>query len=492
MSALMILILLQVSITYMYVRPFFQDHGKNVNEYEYPYKLKPQNTAVPSRTHVSVTNLPAPGIETNYRVHHRTFNQNKLLKDQSVSEYKHLVSKVRVHQSKWLLHLFSKSRYYCNEKIEILDNVTALFRNVIVDPSLASVGANSTVRIQDGEFYRLEKGFMTVDNCSNMPTNKNLYIDGGSSHHIKQLNKAVVLSKDPMKINRTMQEYESDFVIMTTRYEYANVYWTVTDLYNAFLMLQLYNRTFNNTDLLIFDAHPQTQLDDIFDGVFRRVLRPNDLRGTTRFRNLLQCFQRGKSPMLRQIHTPLPLINEFRYQALSALQIQLSSLEDRQMRCQAKRLNVLFIWRRNYVAHPRNPRGMIARKISNEGELLNATKQRFPKYNITGKQLDKYPVRTQLDIMSKADIMVGMHGAAFGFVVFMQEGSGVLEMWPKGVKENWHMEYLAKRNGLYYQSWKNMDERNENREQKKTRVSAQTVNKIVEELTISVCSKYTG
>lgn len=99
-------------------------------------------------------------------------------------------------------------------------------------------------------------------------------------------------------------------------------------------------------------------------------------------------------------------------------------------------------------------------------------------------------MKRQLEVIGNTDIMIGMHGAGFSFVVFMQDGSGVLEMWPKGIQGNWHMEYLAKRNRLYYKSWQDTIEKNEDRKEKKTKISTEVVKKLVEELSASVCSRY--
>ena len=59
-------------------------------------------------------------------------------------------------------------------------------------------------------------------------------------------------------------------------------------------------------------------------------------------------------------------------------------------------VNVLFIWRRNYVAHPRNPSGKIQRKIANEKELVQILKHNFPHYNVRGIQMEKFSMTRQV------------------------------------------------------------------------------------------------
>ena len=121
----------------------------------------------------------------------------------------------------------------------------------------------------------------------------------------------------------------------------------------------------------------------------------------------------------------LPLMKEFRHFVLSRFGLTEQHTRD----CSS--LGVLFIWRRNYVAHPRNPSGIIARKISNENEILTASINAFPNWKIKGVQLDRYEIREQLELLCKADIIIGMHGAAFSFAFVLAPGSGVIEMYPR-------------------------------------------------------------
>lgn len=74
------------------------------------------------------------------------------------------------------------------------------------------------------------------------------------------------------------------------------------------------------------------------------------------------------------------------------------------------------------MAHPRNPSGRVSRKISNEEEIINASRKAFPGHNVQGYQLDAFNVTTQLEILAATDIMIGMHGAAFGFTLLLPQG----------------------------------------------------------------------
>ena len=141
------------------------------------------------------------------------------------------------------------------------------------------------------------------------------------------------------------------------------------------------------------------------------------------------------------------------------------------------------------MAHPRNPSGVVSRKIKNEHELLKATRKRFnnTEYNITGVQLDSLNVSAQLELLSKTDIMIGMHGAAFGFSLFLPQGGGIIELYPKGPAKNWHMEYLAKWNKLHYSTWSNTNSNLEDFVNKYTTVPPDVVLMLLNKMTRKIC-----
>lgn len=70
-------------------------------------------------------------------------------------------------------------------------------------------------------------------------------------------------------------------------------------------------------------------------------------------------------------------------------------------------LNILFLWRRDYLAHPRQTSSFrrtnstIQRKIKNEQELFDAVKSTYPQHNVNGVQLDLFTMEDQLKVVGK-------------------------------------------------------------------------------------------
>ena len=49
------------------------------------------------------------------------------------------------------------------------------------------------------------------------------------------------------------------------------------------------------------------------------------------------------------------------------------------------KLRMLLIRRHDYLAHPRNPKGAVARKIANEDEVRDALRAAFPDAQVCGE-----------------------------------------------------------------------------------------------------------
>jgi len=243
-----------------------------------------------------------------------------------------------------------------------------------------------------------------------------------------------------------------EFTIAIERYEYVNLYHSMTDWYNAFLMMQFFGRTPAQTNILIVDAHPYGSLDPVWPQLFNSTFRLSALPSKTRFRRLVWSIVGYNSPMKIYISPYPPLLEEFRRFFLSSFDVD----ADRRVDC--GRLSVLFIWRRDYVAHPRNPTGFVVRKIRNEARLIHSIRQKMPELGVRGVQIDALPMRDQLRLVVDADILVGVHGAGLTHAIFLSRGAGLLELAPNIMySSSEHFEAIASWRQLAYRRWTNND-----------------------------------
>ena len=127
--------------------------------------------------------------------------------------------------------------------------------------------------------------------------------------------------------------------------------------------------------------------------LFNSVSRLSSLGTRTRFRQLVWNIVGYESPMMIYMHSPIPpLFAEFRQHMMSSYNIDSPSSKSSSSSLTLARncsaLSVLFIWRRNYIAHPRNPTGFVQRKVSNERELVEFVQRRCRGFRVSGVQID--------------------------------------------------------------------------------------------------------
>ena len=368
-------------------------------------------------------------------------------------------------------------------------SVMLRLRNVIMDKQFSTVKAVGGKRIEnimsqqdEEEMYKLKKGFFQLACDSSLPS---FTFDKDSAHLKDWLPSLSLITYDAFQSQINQSEatlyIENKFTIATMRYEFANVYWTVTNLYNLYLTARFFNKTLSETNVLLIDERPENHLDDFYRLMYHsRQLHSYPNR--TIFKDLVWMYSRSHGPLLKK-QNYIPLVQEFRKDALISFGLPSNHTRN----CSA--LNIHFIWRRNYVAHPRNPSGMVWRKIKNEDELLNATRVAFPSAKVQGVQLDSLEIKEQLRYLSSTDILIGMHGAAFGFSLFLPSGSSAIEMFPQYVGANWHMEYLAKWAGVHHITWKNKDKKLEDTKNRYTTVPPKTVVDLTKSLLVQICPK---
>jgi hypothetical protein len=218
------------------------------------------------------------------------------------------------------------------------------------------------------------------------------------------------------RIKETGQQGEvhSGLTLAVTRYEYVNLYHTMTDWYNAFLLTRFFHVPPRSVNILFVDAHPYGALDAVWTHLFNSTFFLSDLppNSPTYFTDLAWGWLGYNSPIRIYASAPCPrLFEDFRRYFLSAFDIR--SRDASSVNCSG--LSVLFIWRHDYVAHPRNPSGAVTRKIANEDELLRRVRSRYPGMQVEGAQIDKYSMRQQLEMVAATDILIGEIAGQLGF-----------------------------------------------------------------------------
>ena len=248
------------------------------------------------------------------------------------------------------------------------------------------------------------------------------------------------------------------FSVAVLRYEYANFYHTVTDWYNVFILTKLLNEPIKDTSVILYDQNAKGHLDETWSTLFKNVIFRQDLSETTIYKKLAWNILGYESPINFHAALSLPYITDFHSFFIQQHGIHAA----KSLNC--SQIVITFIWRRDYVAHPGNPTGLISRKVKNEEELVSHLQKVFPKVLVKGIQLDQHSMRTQLEVITNTDILISMHGAGLSHILFLPHHAGVVELFPLYWKKYFgasHFKAMAKWRKLHYRAWQNLNPSNE-------------------------------
>ena len=278
-------------------------------------------------------------------------------------------------------------------------------------------------------------------------------------------------------------EVMTSFTIALSRYEHLNVYWTLMDIYDVFLTMKFFKGIPEETSILLVDSHPGSKLDGMWKKLFFSVTSVSELPQITQYKQLIWNSPRTKSPMLQK-YNKLPHQSQFRHFVLCSYNIN----PNYKPMCNVQHVyNILFVWRHDYESYPGKGTRRLARKISNEQDLLATAAALFPHSHIQGVQLDSQTLYTQLSLLSTTDILIGMHGAALSYSMFLPPGAAMIELFPLTQSENWHMEYIARWSHVNYLSWRNEDPSLQDFVRDTTEVPVAVISSLLRDVIVDLC-----
>ena len=260
--------------------------------------------------------------------------------------------------------------------------------------------------------------------------------------------------------NMSVYEYSySESVTTTTiaifRKEPHNLFRSMCEWYNLFLVCKLLNLDPKQVSILFMDDRPPSLLEDLWYILFGKITRYQYIPMDNSYKTLIWNIFGYESPMNNQNLPSLPYLAEFQDFILHSFNIHPVSTYD------CKRLNITIIYRRDFMSHPEKESALVYRKFYNNTELTAEVKSAFPSHNVRGLFLEYFSVKEQLKVIAGTDILVGMHGAGMTHIMFLPSHAGCFEIFPKYADFHDKNKALAKWKGLHYLRWKNADPRNE-------------------------------
>jgi glycoprotein 2-beta-D-xylosyltransferase len=285
-------------------------------------------------------------------------------------------------------------------------------------------------------------------------------------------------AKNKDKLDLTCQHTYKGTTLFLTRYEYVNLFHTLTDWWNAFFVLP---RRTNNSNNIIIDESTLSGIEHVvkpdrvvfLDGHAKGLLDPvwETLFGEYHYIKQMGVVGDGGGICFEKaIFVPpgykSPLYNDFRrkqcphkgmakafsdyvlncYDLLSSPPNSSSSSSSSSMVIKG---NVVVIDRQPFVSHPRSdPKNLSRRFVASELHTLQTKLMDIPGvHSVRLVRLETLSFEEQLKLLRETHFLIGIHGAALSHIVFMDETqSHAIEFQPDTQLD--FFEYLSQWKGI--------------------------------------------
>ena len=280
-------------------------------------------------------------------------------------------------------------------------------------------------RVEDVEFPKYKKGALSTDRKLDIPVD----IDKKMFYYLENVTNALSYTPDQV-CNKIL----STPTLFLTRYDYVNLFHTLTDWWNAFFVLPEGNREVN---VIFLDAHANGLWDPVWNQAFGQVSHVMWLpKGGVCFRDAIfvpSGYSSVLSPRDRSftMSSPCPVmttafLNHF------VKKYKLGKEEMEQGR-------VTIIDRVPSVNHPRSNITNEVKLIENLEHVKDRIMQETNATSVEVVRLEQLPFVEQLRTMRKTHVLIGHCGAGLSHLIFLPDGAHVLEL-----QYSSHMSELAK------------------------------------------------
>ncbi|ONK81807.1 uncharacterized protein A4U43_C01F33070 [Asparagus officinalis] len=260
-------------------------------------------------------------------------------------------------------------------------------------------------------------------------------------------------------------EWIEEPTVLVTRFEYANMFHTVTDWYSAYVSSRVTSLP-GRPHLVFVDGHCKTQLEETWEALFSSIKYAKNFSGPVCFRHAIL------SPLGYETALFEGLTEHISCQGTTANSLS-KNPDDRKtsrlsefgemLRAAFGLLdmptkpptghNVLFVRREDYLAHPRHS-GKVESRLSNEQEVFDAVHSWAANYtkckiNVINGLFAHMSMKEQLRAMQEASVVIGAHGAGLTHLVSATLDTIVLEI-ISSLYRRPHFQLISQWKGLEY------------------------------------------
>ena len=242
------------------------------------------------------------------------------------------------------------------------------------------------------------------------------------------------------------------FTLAVNRRVHFNFYHTVQELYSTFLMMEFFNISQSQTNVLFVEKYQGTPMDLIWKNLFNSTCTITSLPNKTLYNNMILSLSSHDNPMNQFDTLSLLLVEEFRDYILSTYRINGNAYP---LKCE--NLNIVFVWRNHNITYSETSlKRSLSRKTQNVPEIVRSLRNRFPNFTVRAVQMEILNFQQQLRLMSRTDILVGMLGAGLIHALFLPSHAGLIELRPYFWRnKDKYFEAIAKWRKLKYSMWQN-------------------------------------
>lgn len=263
-------------------------------------------------------------------------------------------------------------------------------------------------------------------------------------------------------------EWIEEPTLLITRFEYANVFHTFTDWYSAYVASRVTGLPYR-PNVVFVDGHCVTQLEETWRALFSNITYAKNFSGPVCFRHAIlsplgyetawfkglseeiDCHGASAHDLWQEPDTQKTArLSEFGEMIKASFGFPVDRHRPNKS---TSTLNVLFVRREDYLAHPRHG-GKVESRLSNEQEVFNGIKNWVSnhlncKINLVNGLFAHMPMKEQVRAIQDASVIIGAHGAGLTHIVSATPKTVVLEIISSEYRRP-HFALISKWKGLEY------------------------------------------
>ncbi|XP_030541446.1 beta-1,2-xylosyltransferase-like [Rhodamnia argentea] len=291
------------------------------------------------------------------------------------------------------------------------------------------------------------------------------YVDQGKRHPIRSLIGSIrVVKPGELQCDQWIEEP----TLLITRFEYANLFHTVTDWYNAYVSSRVTELPYR-PHVIFVDGHCTSPMEEMWQALFSSVAYAKSFHGSVCFRRAVMSPLGYENAMFKGLSQPINCqgtsaqdlwrnpddhktarLSEFGEMIRSAFGFSVNRHHPEKA---VSGHNVLFVRRENYLAHPRHS-GKPESRLSNEQEVFDSLKSWASnhikcKVNLVNGLFAHMLMKDQVQAIQDASVIIGAHGAGLTHIVSATPKTVILEIISSQYRRP-HFALISKWKGLEY------------------------------------------